>query len=986
MRPLRIELQGFTAYRDKQEIDLEELDLFVITGQTGAGKTSLLDAMIFALYGRVPRASSHGMRELVTLGQAEARVELEFSLDGQRYRVARRLPRQGAQSATLEILDGEDWRADPDLDGSGIKVVNERLIDLLRLPYDAFVKAVVLPQGDWHKFLKGEPKERRQILTDLLGLKHYLAMGERARARATELQTRIQRTQELLETTFADVGDEQLASLRTEAEVGIDRVRRLSEIGAAAEDHESERRKFADTARDAGGVKGDLEELSADLASAKDRVTEAEKREVPAAEALKGAADALASAKGLSAKAGLRLKDRQANYGRLEDLAKVDGALGEVATCTEERAEQEELLAELTTEAADLAPRLEKANKAFGDATEKLKTARSAVAEFDTAKRAAETESQKLQQLLARVDEDLDSVGQAGQLLTEASERRATASEAIAPLKERMEAAQEHLTVLEHEHAAVVLAADLGPGDECPICHRPLEEHPQLEKVAAKAIGSATRKRSAAQEAVQKADAELTAATEAEQRAREQKAVLEKALKKRLDSYDDRATLAAASEAAAAQATEAGNQADQGLTGFTEAEEEEGKARQGISDLTTELRSCNERSGLIDKSIEGIDRRRQAAEALITGHFGDTLPRDPAKQLAAEREELVDAQQAVEDSRQTEAEAQERVDAVREAVSAVKDELAELDQQIAVLRTRSEQAREDLVSACEGVKGAGAPQALPRSIKDRQSHVDRLHEWTGAALSCHEELERELRKQIDALAKGLLDLASQAEIEVAEAQDVLRFLREAESDAQRAGGQLEAQVKTMEDQIAEKTKLTESIAEEGAQATILRALGTELRGDRFLAFIQQETLDLLAARASDELMRISGDRYGLTSKDGSFSVIDHVNADEERSVDTLSGGETFMASLSLALALSQHVGELATEGMGAKLEAVFIDEGFGALDDETLEEVIDALERLREGELMVGVITHVKALAERIPDGVRVEAANGRARIERVGA
>jgi exonuclease SbcC len=89
-----------------------------------------------------------------------------------------------------------------------------------------------------------------------------------------------------------------------------------------------------------------------------------------------------------------------------------------------------------------------------------------------------------------------------------------------------------------------------------------------------------------------------------------------------------------------------------------------------------------------------------------------------------------------------------------------------------------------------------------------------------------------------------------------------------------------------------------------------------------------------------------------------------------------------MASLSLALALSQHVGELATEGMGAKLEAVFIDEGFGALDDETLEEVIDVLERLREGELMVGVITHVKALAERIPDGVRVETADGRAKIE----
>ena len=97
-----------------------------------------------------------------------------------------------------------------------------------------------------------------------------------------------------------------------------------------------------------------------------------------------------------------------------------------------------------------------------------------------------------------------------------------------------------------------------------------------------------------------------------------------------------------------------------------------------------------------------------------------------------------------------------------------------------------------------------------------------------------------------------------------------------------------------------------------------------------------------------------------------------MNADEQRSVKTLSGGETFMASLSLALALSKHVSDLAGEGLGAHLEAVFIDEGFGSLDPETLEEVIDALERLREDDLLIGVISHVPALAERIRVGLQV--------------
>ena len=134
----------------------------------------------------------------------------------------------------------------------------------------------------------------------------------------------------------------------------------------------------------------------------------------------------------------------------------------------------------------------------------------------------------------------------------------------------------------------------------------------------------------------------------------------------------------------------------------------------------------------------------------------------------------------------------------------------------------------------------------------------------------------------------------------------------------------------------------------------------------------QETLDALAVHASKELLRISDDRYSLVSEDGEFCVVDHINADEKRSVRTLSGGETFIASLSLALALSKHVSELAGEGLGARLEAVFIDEGFGSLDPETLEEVIDALERLREDDLLIGVISHVPALAERIGVGLQV--------------
>ena len=174
-----------------------------------------------------------------------------------------------------------------------------------------------------------------------------------------------------------------------------------------------------------------------------------------------------------------------------------------------------------------------------------------------------------------------------------------------------------------------------------------------------------------------------------------------------------------------------------------------------------------------------------------------------------------------------------------------------------------------------------------------------------------------------------------------------------------------------------------TIKQEKAQIAVLAELVAELRGDRFGDYIVTETLQLLAAHASQELLRISDGRYSLVSEDGDFEVVDHANADERRSVKTLSGGETFLASLALALALSRHVGDLATDGLGAKLEAVFIDEGFGTLDPETLDDVIDALERLRAEDLMVGVISHVPELGERVRSGLEVHKQQGRSTILR---
>jgi DNA repair protein SbcC/Rad50 len=166
---------------------------------------------------------------------------------------------------------------------------------------------------------------------------------------------------------------------------------------------------------------------------------------------------------------------------------------------------------------------------------------------------------------------------------------------------------------------------------------------------------------------------------------------------------------------------------------------------------------------------------------------------------------------------------------------------------------------------------------------------------------------------------------------------------------------------------------------------VARLLGDLLRSDRFPRWLVAAALDTLVAEASVNLAGLTNDQFDLTHEDGEFYVIDHADADSRRSVRTLSGGETFQASLALALALSSQMSTLAAAG-AARLDSIFLDEGFGTLDPETLEVVATTLETLAQGQRMVGVITHVAALAERVPVRFAVTRDSRTSRVVREGA
>ena len=252
---------------------------------------------------------------------------------------------------------------------------------------------------------------------------------------------------------------------------------------------------------------------------------------------------------------------------------------------------------------------------------------------------------------------------------------------------------------------------------------------------------------------------------------------------------------------------------------------------------------------------------------------------------------------------------------------------------------------------------------------------DALAQWATAAIKVQAaaadnaaKAVAENRKKAQTQTQLLVDGCTELGLEVeGDLVAVLRALAKASAEA-------EAEAKRITEAIDEAKELRgkiEDLDKQGEVASMLRGL---LRANKFPEWLIEEALELLVIDASATLRNLTNDEFSLTLGEQEFMVIDHANADEQRSARTLSGGETFQASLALALALSDQIRNLAAEG-APMLDALFLDEGFGTLDPETLETVAATIENLGQSGRMVGIITHVRELAARVP--VRFEVRKG---------
>jgi DNA repair protein SbcC/Rad50 len=1010
MRLLRLQAEGFACFKDRQELDLSSLDLFAITGPTGAGKSSLLDAMLFALYGVIPRVGAQNHDELISHGRPRMAVTLDFRIGGRVFRVTRARGRKGPAQAQLEEL--RDGAERPVADG--VNTVEAEIRKRLGLSYDAFAQAVVLPQGEFMRFLKPDsPGKRRGILRDLLRLGVYERMRQRASERASQLEQRVSELDRRLREDYAGATPEALATLReSHTEVVQDLLVATAELQQGRRTLDALRLVQA-LAVDLAARRTELRRLTArapEIAAAEARV-EAARRAAPVIALAKAADESCRRAETLATRLAEAVEARtraEATHAEARQrLAGAEAAGAAIAPLRDRLRQLDEVVGLVQARGAAhvrQASAGEERERFLSDHRSAVVKAQAAGARAETLARALGEADERLREIRydAELAAPLDAVRDAATALAalrrhalsleaaalRAEEAAQAAATAVARRqKEAEEAARQHSNALrrleavdlawhqtERAHRALVLRRELKPGEPCPVCAQPVTVVP--EALAPPELERLVRDR----ETVRTAEAHAREAAEASR-------------------------LAAAR--AEASAVEMGRASDQAWVEAGRANGEVATAEQSLAAAAGAL-VADEPGPTLEARVAECARRLAARRA--EHEHAVTAWQQAERELQAAQHEAMLATQRAEDlgrqadaagERATEAQAEvARLDGEIKRVTEDPDPLAERERVAAeydrLVRELDAARRDEATAAAAFAATVAAHEAARRAAEEAadaasfaQGGVRQQAREAGfpddvaarAAILESTEIERLTReteahrRELHAVERRVTELTSElggrhvTDDEVRGAVGRVAEQQQAVETLQRREAQMEHEIEALAERVARAETLACELATARADHALQRRLADDLRNERFQAFVLEETFRELAAGASERLRQLSG-RYTLEFADDTFVVVDHDNAGERRSADTLSGGETFLTSLALALELSEQVQRAAG---AVPLDSLFIDEGFGTLDPETLGTVADAIATLPLGGRMVGIITHVRELAESLPARVIVE-------------
>jgi exonuclease SbcC len=1001
MRPLRVELHAFGPYPKVQVIDFRELGshpLFLITGPTGSGKTSVLDGMCFALFGEATGGdrpvdrlrSDHADNGTPTL------VRFDFELGGKGYRIERapkqERPKKRGTGTVSEAAKATLWErsltADDAEDGEVLITRHDQIAakveELLGFKADQFRQVMMIPQGEFRRLLSAQSGDRERILSTLFGTGRFKRLADELRARHWAIKKRLDTSDIERKTLHDSAGVESLEQLggliqTWETKVAVAKV----ESGKL----EAISKKTA-AALQAGKLNADrLLELN----TARQEVGELAKRKSEI-DGQRNELERAGKAKGLRATAehhgqrggelGDAKKARDEALGLL-DGAKVakddaDKALTEERKRDEQRAAAQKRIGELEAHAGK-AEKLAGAQNATQEAASALtlatgeeKTAEGDLAEKKVKAEAGRTAVEETRATAAGLDgakkaAEAASKGRSDRQTYETKRiELATLTTQADKTKAKLEddetlvaSARETLTLVRQawdRGQAAVLARGLAEGAPCPVCGS--TEHPEPatadesvpEEVALKSgektLQGAEKNRDASRREADRVTGLVTALTAAIETLRDG---LGDEAGTPLDELEGREKDAKGLLAAA-------EQADKGLPGLEQASTTAAEA--------------------VTAADKGLTAARKAREAATT-----------ALEKAKTRETTV-AESLPEELR--------GAGALNQAIEAEKTKLDALKAALDSANSTAQAAGEALATAKTGA--AGTEKNLKKATDLHRKAAEKLKEAIAEASFKDEEDYQGARREDGSM--DVLDLEIRAWDEATTRADTrlktaekkakgvekpdlegLETAATGAADAHAASlkqlGEMQGEVKTLKGHQTALQKIEEARkADLEAQKTIGR-LATAAEGKNganmtFERFVLAAFLENVLQAATARLRRMSAGRYTLHRatgfKDGrkkgglDLEVLDAYTG-RARPVGTLSGGEGFEASLALALGLADTV---QAQSGGIHLDAIFVDEGFGSLGQEDLDAVMNALEDLQEGGRLVGVISHVAELAERV--------------------
>ncbi|MFT4229318.1 MAG: SMC family ATPase [Microbacterium sp.] len=977
-----VELEGFGPFRARQRVDFDAFDadgIFLIAGRTGAGKSSILDGVCYALYGTAPRydGGDRGLRSDHCDAGDPTEVSLEFTAQGRRLRVTRtpRYRRRKARgdgftdadhTATLEELVDGRWIA---LAAKPV-TVGALLDEVVGLSREQFQQVMLLAQNRFADFLLAKNDDRQRLLRTLFGTRTHqqlqAAFDERRKAERQRLTTDREHARALLAVAERVIAEHDLGGADDDAPDDDARLaaaeRALSRARYRADEAErlrAEAEAAHDAALSAHGARLALRDRQARRQRSRDALALLESAEPSIAAqrvALQRAraAEVLRPAIEASQRADVALRAAVATHERAVDRwvalggragltaqelrASIEGFAGEVAVATAAAA-QELHLPELDRRSAQ-------ARVELADAEEKLATLDERRAQLPAQRAELEGRRASLDPKASSVDPVSDALATA-----EARLRAGREAELRAVAVRDAEARQLSAIAAQHDAAAEVrvllrrrldgfageLAAGLVDGEPCAVCGA--LEHPRPAVAATDAVTD---------EQLAVAEARSQAAADAAHRATEAARAARAA----------HADVAAAAGGAAVDVLES-----------------------AVAEAAERLRAAREAAAQRDEIIRQLGELAEAdRDADLEREALSTALGELRESFATVREQCAAARAAVDAARGGFATVAERVatltstlDAARELSDATEGldlrAAAAAEAGASLAERLSATCFEDAAAATAALLPAGEQDALDQAIREHENALaaerDRLREW-----------ELELAGAPDELVDPASTQAAAAAAKAAWNTAAERAARDAEVASALAG------------HLSAATAALAALAGAIREAELITALADAVGGRNahqmdLETFVLAAELEEIVAAANVRLDEMSDGRYRLQHSDAraargaasglGLEVLDAYTG-QARVPQSLSGGETFLASLSLALGLAEVV---TARAGGIRLDTLFIDEGFGSLDDETLDLALRTLDELRRGGRTVGVISHVDGVKERVPAQLRVEATAG---------